>query len=223
MVLCRGTHAAGGGDGGKDKGGFFSKKAKPPKATRRKREEEGVEQYALNRFNPLLLDILEDLAAGRLSEQDFPYARYVPGVVCVCLCVCACVRVHLGGTTTTTSSVMGSHPRSPRSYRMQLYGRMHMYGMRRQPSEDPGAAAQAASARTARSGLNWARRGQGEGSGTATGRRLVVFIIGGATHSEMRVVHRMAAQTGRDVILGSTSVETPHSFLEALYQVSSVE
>ncbi len=64
--------------------------------------------------------------------------------------------------------------------------RLHVVSIlspRRQPSGDVDQGPQVASARTGRTGLNWAKRGQ-DGSGGAggpAGRRLVVFIIGGAT------------------------------------------
>ncbi len=45
------------------------------------------------------------------------------------------------------------------------------------------------------------------------GKRIVGFIIGGATRSEVRVAHQLAGRLGRDVTLGSTSVDTPASFL----------
>lgn len=47
----------------------------PVRATRIKRG--GEDEYALNRFAPLLYDILSDMGAGRLSQDDFPYVRWV--------------------------------------------------------------------------------------------------------------------------------------------------
>jgi hypothetical protein len=52
------------------------------KATYRKRE--GNEQYTLARFDPVLLDVMEDALAGKLNQEEYPYARCVtrsPGVV----------------------------------------------------------------------------------------------------------------------------------------------
>jgi len=39
-------------------------------------------------------------------------------------------------------------------------------------------------------------------------------VVGGVTRSELRVAHALAARTGRDITLGSTSIETPASFLQ---------
>ncbi|MEW5299818.1 MAG: hypothetical protein WDW36_002793 [Sanguina aurantia] len=87
------------------------------------------------------------------------------------------------------------------------------------------ASKQPASARQARSALNWTRRAPG-GAEAAAGppaRRLVVFVIGGASRSEMRVVHALSRSLGRDIILGSTSIETPTSFTDMLYKIGSLD
>ncbi|GLC77701.1 hypothetical protein PLESTF_001978000 [Pleodorina starrii] len=154
-------------EGGKSS--FFGggKKKAAAKATRRKRG--GDDEYALNRFQPLLHELLADMSAGRMSSEEFPYVR----------------------------------PPSSES--------------------DSDSSKLAPSARTARSGLNWARRNQDGAGGSASGplgRRLVVFIIGGATRGEMRVVHQLATELERDVILGSTSVDVPNTFVDLLYSIS---
>jgi len=38
--------------------------------------------------------------------------------------------------------------------------------------------------------------------------------------SEMRVVHELSRTLGRDVLLGSTSLETPESFVDTLYKLT---
>ncbi|KAL1916713.1 uncharacterized protein VTP21DRAFT_5417 [Calcarisporiella thermophila] len=50
----------------------------------------------------------------------------------------------------------------------------------------------------------------------ATGPRVMVFVIGGVTYSEMRSVYEAARQHGRDVLLGATHVWTPRQFMEDL-------
>ena len=40
--------------------------------------EEGEEQWVLSRFYPLLQDVLEDVIAGRLSDEEYPYVRHPP-------------------------------------------------------------------------------------------------------------------------------------------------
>jgi syntaxin-binding protein 1 len=101
-----------------------------------------------------------------------------------------------------------------------------------------------ASARANRSAISWARKdtsttspasttqgsissmlqglGIGGGaSGASGGRRLIVFVIGGVTRSEMRAVHELSKRTGRDVLLGSTAVLKPAGFLSQLRSMGS--
>ena len=43
-----------------------------------------------------------------------------------------------------------------------------------------------------------------------------MFVIGGMTRSELRTAHLLSAKLGRDIILGSTSIDTPTAFLNRL-------
>ncbi|KAJ1929539.1 syntaxin binding protein 1 [Tieghemiomyces parasiticus] len=51
---------------------------------------------------------------------------------------------------------------------------------------------------------------------TASGGRVVVFVVGGITYSEMRSVYELSSAFGWDVFLGSTHVFTPREFLHEL-------
>ena len=57
----------------------------------------------------------------------------------------------------------------------------------------------------------------------AQGKRIIVFICGGASHSEMRVVHQLSKKLNRDVLLGSTSIDGPADFLTHLHELSSLD
>ncbi|KAG0454430.1 hypothetical protein HPP92_025734, partial [Vanilla planifolia] len=48
------------------------------------------------------------------------------------------------------------------------------------------------------------------------GRRIFVFIIGGATRSELRVAHKLSSKFRREIILGSTSFDDPAQFITKL-------
>ncbi|KAG1681301.1 hypothetical protein FOA52_007347 [Chlamydomonas sp. UWO 241] len=86
------------------------------------------------------------------------------------------------------------------------------------------ASASAASQPKRQGALNWAKRDAGGGSaGAGSGnasRRLIVFVLGGACRSEMRVVHEAATALGRDVLLASTSIESPASTMHALTHIA---
>lgn len=48
------------------------------------------------------------------------------------------------------------------------------------------------------------------------GKRIIVFVVGGITHSEMRVAHNLTKRLGRDIVIGGTSLDTPRDFLTNL-------
>jgi syntaxin-binding protein 1 len=53
-------------------------------------------------------------------------------------------------------------------------------------------------------------------------RRLIVFVVGGMTRGELREAHVLSRKLHREVIIGSTSLETPASFVEKLAGLASV-
>ena len=52
-------------------------------------------------------------------------------------------------------------------------------------------------------------------------RRIIIFIVGGVTHSEVRVAHQLSKKLQRDVLLGGTSIDNPATFLGKLHHLSS--
>ncbi|MED6146569.1 Protein transport Sec1a [Stylosanthes scabra] len=77
---------------------------------------------------------------------------------------------------------------------------------------------------------NWARRGSDDGyssdstlkntGGTTDfkkmGKRIFVFMIGGATRSELRVCHKLTTKLKREIILGTTCMDDPPQYLTKL-------
>ncbi|EYU30559.1 hypothetical protein MIMGU_mgv1a002638mg [Erythranthe guttata] len=55
------------------------------------------------------------------------------------------------------------------------------------------------------------------------GQRIFVFIIGGATRSELRVCHKLTAKLGREVVLGTTSIDDPPQYITKLKLLSEKE
>lgn len=55
------------------------------------------------------------------------------------------------------------------------------------------------------------------------GQRIFVFIVGGATRSELRVCHKLTEKLKREVVLGSTSLDDPPQFITKLKLLSSQE
>ncbi|KAL0411818.1 UNVERIFIED_CONTAM: protein transport Sec1a [Sesamum latifolium] len=55
------------------------------------------------------------------------------------------------------------------------------------------------------------------------GQRIFVFVIGGATRSELRACHKLTAKLRREVVLGSTSLDDPSQYITKLKSLSEKE
>ncbi|KAL0138132.1 Sec1-like protein [Mucor lusitanicus] len=66
----------------------------------------------------------------------------------------------------------------------------------------------------------WSKKtGNGGAAGsprTSNGAKLIVFVIGGATYSEIRSVYEIADTFNRDVYIGTTEILRPSSFIDHL-------
>ncbi|KAI8847505.1 Sec1-like protein [Chytridium lagenaria] len=48
------------------------------------------------------------------------------------------------------------------------------------------------------------------------GPRIIVFMMGGVTYSELRSCHEVLRELGREIFIGSTQIHTPHTFVDLL-------
>ncbi|XP_014521349.1 SNARE-interacting protein KEULE isoform X1 [Vigna radiata var. radiata] len=55
------------------------------------------------------------------------------------------------------------------------------------------------------------------------GQRIFVFIVGGATRSELRVCHKLTEKLKREIILGSSSIDDPAQFITKLNMMTTHE
>lgn len=53
------------------------------------------------------------------------------------------------------------------------------------------------------------------------GQCIFVFIVGGATRSELRVCHKLTTKLKREIILGSTSLDDPAQFIKKLKMLTT--
>ncbi|EMS45373.1 putative protein transport Sec1a [Triticum urartu] len=94
----------------------------------------------------------------------------------------------------------------------------------------------AQSMRSRRTGGTWARpRNSDDGYSSDSvlkhassdmrklGRRLFIFVVGGATRSELRAVHKLSLKLKREIILGSSSLDDPAKFITKLKMMSNEE
>ena len=141
----------------------FIRKNKSKNTRKTKMGEQYSQQYALEKFQPELYDILEKHCGGELPQDEYPYVGGAP-------------------TSGSSSGTGGS----------------------------------------VRTNYGWSRRKKDTAEmAKSRGKRLIVFVLGGISRSEMRVAHKLAPALQRDIILGSTSVETPSTFIKKLSLLSS--
>ncbi|KAL3680564.1 hypothetical protein R1sor_023520 [Riccia sorocarpa] len=135
------------------------------------------------RFFPVLEELLENVSKDNLSKEEYP--RY---------------QTDLGETPSSSSASPSASPARPvASVRS------------RHPSwaRSGGSSSENLSPQNSLS-TNGTISGP---SSRKLGKRIVVFIIGGMTYSELCTAHKMTAQLNREVIIGSTSLENPTQFI----------
>ncbi|WIA41900.1 hypothetical protein OEZ86_009221 [Tetradesmus obliquus] len=185
--------------GAQPKGLSFGLKPKKAKKTYRRREgAAGQEQYALARFDPVLLDVCEEALGNKLSQDEYPY-----------------VRAPADGAPEEFEATRIASARANRSA-------ISWARKDNASTTSPGSTtAGSISSMLQGLGLGGGAAAAASGSGASGGRRLIVFVIGGVTRSEMRAVHELSKRSGRDVLLGSTAVLKPGGFLSQLRSMGS--
>ncbi|KAJ4788921.1 Syntaxin-binding protein 1 [Rhynchospora pubera] len=157
-------------------------------------EKEGEEQkkWTQFRFYPIMEDLLEKLSKGNLPREEYP-------------CMNNPSPSFHSTPVSTPQRTTNSAPHVP-----------------------------AVSVRSRRGGGGtWARpRNSDDGYSSDSvlrhassdfrkmGQRIFVFIIGGATRSELRVVHKLSSKLQREIILGSSSLDDPHTFITKIKMLS---
>lgn len=167
------------------------------RAVRKDREvEEAEAQYALTRFVPMLTEVVEDAALGRLSQDEYPYVQ-PPGRIEPSLNQGTGFSRRTNSTKSySSSSGMSSGVMSFRTIRSE------------QPLSQPISRKGTATMSPLEAGI--------EDTAAGRGGRIFAFVIGGFTFSELRAAHKLSSRLQRDVFLGGTSVHTPGTFLQQL-------
>ena len=168
----------------------FGRKKK--NAIRRDKNILGVnnQEYTLSRFVPLLAEKMEELISGKISEDEYPYVR-----------------------PPRSPTVSSSYSESSLSYD----------GSQPKELQSKGGIV---SFRTLRPGGTWTGKGNSASEHSDSkkkGRvaaplqgRIFIYVIGGFTYSELRVVHHLSSKLNKDVFIGGTSLIKPKNFIEDL-------
>ncbi|XP_061961505.1 protein transport Sec1a-like isoform X1 [Populus nigra] len=185
----------------KTSGGFSLKfdNQKTKQAARKDRTDE-EETWQLFRFYPVLEELLE-----KLSKRELPKSEYS----------CMNDPSSTDQERTKRGSVRNSHA-SP-------------------APAVPERKAPAQSMRSRRT-ATWARTSNSDDGHSSDsvlksaakefkkmGQRIFVFIIGGATRSELRACHKLTTKLGREIVLGCSSLDDPPQYITKLKLLSETE
>nr|GME17767.1 protein transport Sec1a-like [Ipomoea batatas] len=165
----------------------FDGQKKKNNAARKDRAAADEEQWALFRFFPVIEELVEQMNKGELPKDEY-HRKSNEG------------PSGQGGSgdtkgasakTASKTPETTTGPRSMRSRRTPNYARRH---------SDDGYSSDSA-LRSA--SVDFKNMGQ----------RIFVFIVGGATRSELRACHKLTTKLRREVVLGTTGMDDPPQYL----------
>ncbi|KAK4416000.1 protein transport Sec1a [Sesamum alatum] len=187
-----------GSDSRKASKGTFSLKfdsATRKHAARKDRTGGEEETWALFRFYPKIEELIENLSKGELSNDDY--------------CCMNNTSPPSHGTQGTTGASPSGSVRSGQSNAQSTRSR-RTANWARSKSSDDGYSSDSV-LRTAPCEFK------------KMGQRIFVFVIGGATRSELRACHKLTAKLRREVVLGTTSFDDPPQYITKLKSLSGKE
>jgi len=163
----------------------------------------------LSRYKPVVHHVLTEHANGKLDQSVFPYVRDAP---------------------TTFNQTLTSQTSSPNSVSSRLTSAAR--GQKTFGGGGGGSSSTPSSLRSAKPAANRPSRPGLEGSMGSFGsmrsggnavserepirQRVIVFVAGGMTYSEMRTAYQVGTKLQRDVYIGSTHIITPERFIDDL-------
>ncbi|XWS45933.1 hypothetical protein CRYUN_Cryun14cG0021900 [Craigia yunnanensis] len=169
---------------------------KTKQATRKDRTGE-EETWQLFRFYPMIEELVENLSKGELPKNDYSCMNEPSPTIQD--------KSQSGSLRTRQPPAAPAGPtekrpaHSMRSRRTATWARPH--------SSDDGYSSDSVLKNAV---ADFKRMGQ----------RIFVFIIGGATPSELRACHKLTAKLKREVVLGSSSFDNPPQYITKLKMLS---
>jgi syntaxin-binding protein 1 len=166
---------------------------KPPGAPKakesRRKPPPNEEGWDLPKFVPRVAELAAELVRGELSQEAFPY-----------------VNPPMDGGAATRAAGGVVPGRSARSAAASV----------RSTRTAAGAVAGTGTWASSRRGADGLAMGDLRLGGGSRSRRLVIFVLGPISYNEIRAAHELSAATGREVLIGGTSVCTPEEFVGKL-------
>ncbi|WFD33424.1 syntaxin binding protein 1 [Malassezia cuniculi] len=208
------------------------------------RTDKHAEEYELSRYQPLVRTMIEDHVLGKLDQSLFPYVRNAPEEH---HSLSSTFHRSTGGSFSASASDMAS---SLMSHAISATGGRDSPFARVGRGHDASSASSRVGTSSLRSARpTWHQKSRsnsvvptpatagGAGAGGAVvppgsrpsmsemsnpnAQRVMVFVAGGMTYSEMRTAYLCGKRLSADVYIGSSHVLTPDSFMEALRLLGS--
>ncbi|PKI84436.1 Sec1p [Malassezia vespertilionis] len=208
---------------------------------RRKRELKpmgplkGEGEYELSRYQPLIRTMIEEHSMGRLDQSYFPYVKDAPPETAA-----------LGSLSRTTSPSISSFSSSASGMATSMlnsainatggkdspFARVGRFDASSTARPSPSGSASLRSAKptwhqksrassvasinTAGGALATSRGPISPETSNPTAQRVIVFMAGGMTYSEIRTAYQVGRRMNTDVYIGSSHIHTPASFMDEL-------
>lgn len=213
--------------------------------TLHQRSDKHSEEYELSRYQPLMRTLIEDHCLGRLEQSVFPYVRDAPEEPSI---FASTLHRPSGGSFSASASDMAS---SLMSHAINATGGRDSPFARVGRGHDASSASGRVGTSSLRSARpTWHQKsrstaavppaapgagGAGVGGALAqpgsktalaemsnpNAQRVIVFVAGGMTYSEMRTAYLCGRRLSADVYIGASHIITPEVFIEELRQLGS--
>lgn len=204
----------------------------------------GQSEYELSRWQPLVRTMLEDHLLGRLEQSMFPYVRDAPAEQPLSAQLTQRSMSFSASASDMATSVLHSAINATGGKDSPLARVGAGFGFDQSSSTRAQTLRGGTSLRSARP--TWHQKGRsqsaanvhatgagGVGAGGTTAptratssvlqeasnpsaQRLIVFMVGGVTYSEMRTAYQVGKRNNAEVYLGSSHVFTPNAYMDAL-------
>lgn len=196
--------------------GWFRNKGK------RRQQPTGENEYELSRYQPLVKLMIEDHFAGKLDHSTYPYVKdappetasatpsYLPGALSGSGRDSPLARVGLKSSSPVPSNRPTGAPSSLRSAKPTWHQKTRPSGGAGSSGlSDYGLGGASSGSSSIRSGLSIRDE---------TRQRVMVFVAGGMTYSEIRSIYQISKDLNKDGYIGSSHIFTPEGFIESLKQ-----
>lgn len=196
---------------------------------KRRQQPTGENEYELSRYQPLVKLMIEDHFAGKLDQSTYPYIKdappetasatpsYLPGALSGSGRDSPLARVGLKSSSPTPSARATGAPSSLRSAKPTWHQKSRPGG--------GGGGGGGGSGGLSDYGLggNAASSRSGSSMRDENRQRVLVFVAGGMTYSEIRSIYQISKKLNKDGYIGSSHVFTPDGFIDSLKRFGKAE